>query len=86
MKSADVNAAFPQNCADAANHSGHVAIVHHQHITLRNRFNAKSVDLSDPAMAGIRITEDGSGNSFFRIAGYHSRLNRRYELAGAANV
>ena len=60
MKSADVNAALTQNGADAADHSGHVAIVHHQHMTLRNCFDAKTVDIGDAAMAGIRITKDGS--------------------------
>src|SRR5438552_3092837 len=49
MKATDVNTPITQNCADPADDPGHVPIPHHEHVAMRNRFNVKSVDLSDAA-------------------------------------
>src|SRR5215813_9429023 len=63
MKGADVDAALAEQRADAADHTGHVTIVHHQHEPTRNCFNAEIINLGDATLAlATAGTEHRSGD------------------------
>src|SRR5882672_4533115 len=63
VKLADIDSAFAQNSTHPANDSGHIAIMHDQHVAARDGFNPKAVDLSDAALAATGNSEDSSRSS-----------------------
>src|SRR5712691_5214956 len=71
MKPADVDAAVTENSSDASNHARHIAIMHDQHVAVGNRFDMKTVNLSDAALA--------------RLAAVNKHAARQRLLVGVAN-
>ena len=61
VKRADINARIAEDGSNSPDHTGHIVIVHHQHITARDRLDAKVVDLGDaPFALALRDAEHGT--------------------------
>ncbi len=87
MKSADVDSAVPQNGSDASNHSRHIAVMHHQHMAVGNRFDMKTVNLSNAALARVAIVnKDASGQRLLGGVADDARSNGWAGPSAAAHV
>src|SRR6266478_486716 len=53
MKATDVHPTLAENGANSSDHSRHIPVTHHQHVTLRYRLDMKSVYFGDTPFARL---------------------------------
>src|SRR5260370_159547 len=83
MEGTDVYALLSKDCADTSNHAGHVAIVKHQHVATRNRFDAKLIDFGDPAFTRAGYFKDRPGDGLLDAFRNNPSPHRRGQLSSA---
>src|ERR1051326_7526606 len=87
MKTTDVHAPLAENCPDLPDHTRHVAVARHQHVTLRRRFEMKTINLRDASFASLfAVTEQRSGNTARRTSRRHLSAHRGGGVATRAHV
>src|ERR1044071_6349302 len=87
MKTTDVYAALPEDRSDTANHARNVVIARHKHVTMRCRFEMKTVNLRYTSFTLLSaIAKERSRKTLCRGTGADLSVNCRRAFTTRANV
>src|SRR5712692_11513272 len=87
MKTADVDAAVTENGPDSSNNARDIAIMHDEHVAVGNRFDMKTVNFGDAALARFAaVNKHASGQRLLACVANHAGANRGSRVCAAAHV